>query len=546
MAELKPGSKVKIVRSLGPANYSNPGSASQYYYPNTGDVRVIPLGTEGTLDAISGNEAYILIGGSSYVFHEGEYEILPGPGNTPNIEIPAKIPMPYAFSLASKSPVLLLEDRLYTIGEPSNSPGSDFFEDQDGTKKPLVESAALTALERLLVMHHPEHFEKFKEAYIEQLGEQQVNVNTSEKFFMLNFIVNEVFPYLRGRKEIDVDDVAKVLGADVKEKPAEEGQKQVSRPYDKYIIDLIKGILLEEYQKPGKPAKKIDLLLGAGPEFEFDAFAEDYAPVSITGRILKGRNVAIMDGNVYKLVEGDSKPEVRFGGKAYSLTWIGSVKELKNRFDFQIGKALRIHALQELADERAIKAIEQAQFFEVLKDKQEYEEEDFGFIVNGGNYTVFLKVPPHVLKDHDGDSYNYYSTKGAYYAFEGGKIGVTLSPYMNGASRTMTYSPSIKPIGHFLSPFIRDPNNGYVCMGGYRYDSLKSLPAGQAVAKMLQDGRRTILSGYTPGVAPEIRLSSSTFSSRRITIEEANRKGIPVTNENLRRGSDPNGRRYTG
>ncbi|MBI4143794.1 hypothetical protein HY486_00920 [Candidatus Woesearchaeota archaeon] len=70
-----------------------------------------------------------------------------------------------------------------------------------------------------------------------------------------------------------------------------------------------------------------------------------------------------------------------------------------------------------------------------------------------------------------------------------------------------------------------------VCIGGYDFDKIDKLAPGEAIAKLLVDAKRIILSGYGgKGLHPIIGLKY--LPNHRISLSKVQRMRLPVTNVN--------------
>ncbi len=460
-----------------------------------------------------------------------------------------KLPTAKVFALASKMPVFIINDRLYTLGEPGEAKENFYQPEGEKVRHNLEESATLSSLERLAMRQHAKEFNKLQEVYVQGvLEEGTLKIGDADRRYMLlDFIVNKVFPYLRG-KEGDEKKLAKLLGVKFEKAAAPEPTPVKEQKEDPIINKLFKEI--EKENLPGQIRKrktkvsKLDTLLGYVP----DSSEQDYTPNSILGKALGGRNAVIIKGNVYYLAPALGLPQesyVNIDGKNFILVSEEKVADLKARHDFELSKQVRIDALKvKYAEQKKIGQLKDpGTNLEALLKKKSYQEGDFGFIVKdntsnseGPSYWVFIQVPEHVLKtpEYKERDLNYYSreassdfSKGKYYRFDPVKLAVRVFF----AEGRLTYDSQPVTVEKYSHPFARSWAFAHICMGGYEINQLRKLNVEEAIARLLVDARKTMISGYTYGVHPIRPLYE--FPNRAITWAGIKKRKLTVTNINI-------------
>lgn len=569
--EFKQGSKVIIVKNLGPQNHNDRGSEQHYYYRDPYNIHKTPLQSKGSVTRIEGDQVWVKIDEkeSAYKFHKDELKILEEKLLEDKISKKYDSLPSYMFNLASQMPVFLLNDRLYVLGEAQKDLKENFFQT---TKKgkivshSIVESASLKSLEELAESHFFKEFEKFRNEYLQEvIKEKKEEAKSSRKednYKLVDFIVNKVFPYLRNKTD-DNSKINKLFGVEEAEEEIRkdsELQNEDQNKNEEFFSPLIKKIENEKFLSDKKKdkkqkVKKLDLILGYNPDLEVNIkdLPKNYAPESLIGKVLAGRNIAIINNLVYYLIKNNDKKDknlqtqiLNFEGKDYSLVSTIPVNELKNKFYFELSKKVRIETLKTKAanDKKIREFLQNNSNLESLVNKNEYREEDFGFIKYSDCYYVFLQVPQHVLKMPDNyqflnetyDDYysNYHSNektkkekRNRYYHFD--KVRVAIRLFIDQGKIQYCNPITIERYSH---PFTDGPGYSSICLGNYNYYDLKKLEPDLAVATLLKDTKRTLLSGYVDGGTRPYRALES-FGHRRLTLEEIKKRKLPITNINL-------------
>lgn len=545
---IKKGLKVVIAKNLGPKNERDKGDKDGYYFPDAESISDIELGSKGTVSRIEGNKVYVELedSGDEYPFHKDELKF---PGQTTNDSPLGRLPQQYVFGLASQMPIFLINDRVYSLDGSQGNLRSNFFQTSDNgssARRGLVESATLASLEELTRAHHLKEYDKLERKYLQEVVEERSHSGEDDRSKLVDFIVNEVFPYFRGDGQSSAR-IGKLLGirtvvAEDKKTKLKSHKPKGQSKEETFVSRLIDGIEREKFQMGGdeeKKTKKLDTLLGYGPRWDVTEFPQDYDPTSVLGQVLAGRNVAVVDNVFYNLVWTNSNEDRRvlnFGGKNFALVSPKPMDEVKARYDFELSKSVRIGALRhKLTQDEQLKALAQRNTnLGKLVRKKQHDEGGFGFIredryepegyINyegdGPEYLVFLDVPAHVLK---------HPEKEEFYQFGSTRVAV---PIFMGERGEISYDPPINLKSSFQHPFV---DENYICLGDYSFGKLNRLKNGEAIARLLVDTRSVIHSGYMTGENPLNQLED--LSSKRISLAEVKRRRLPITNINHERGA---------
>lgn len=547
-----------IAKNLSSENYDEETYEEAYYYADAGDTDTIPLKSKGVVTSSEGDKVWVKIDDEEYPFHRRELEFL-------DLQITKFKSLPsYVFNLASQMPVFVLNDRVYVLGEAQEDSKENFFQTTK-TVHSLEESASLKSLEELAESHFSKEFENFRNEYLQEVIEEKedainlkIEEDSEDSYKLVDFIVNKVFPYLRN-KAVDKSKINKLFGVNEVDEEikndSESLDKTTKNKNEVFISKLITKIEKEKFpvkknkkQKATKRAAKLDAILGYVPDLEVDInnLPQNYSSESVLGNIVEGRNVAIIDNVVYHLVESkDDKHEqiLNFKGVNYFLVSPIPVDELKNKFYFELSKKVRIETLKTKVakDEQIRELLENDSNLSGLVRKDEYFEDDFGFIRNEEyEYHVFLKVPKHVLKmpdDYEFDDYDEtnYDKNGIlkkkrdrFYFFD--KVRVAVKVFFEDGE--IQYDKTPVTVEEYEHPFADGGEYDVICLGFYPDHELNKLSSEEAIVKLLKDTKTTLLSGYVSGdTTPINRLEY--FEDRRISPSEIKKRNLPITNINL-------------
>ena len=227
-----------------------------------------------------------------------------------------------------------------------------------------------------------------------------------------------------------------------------------------------------------------------------------------------------------------------------------SLDEIKARYDFELSKAVRVGVLRDkLTEDQQLRASVQKNVnIAGLVGKKEYVEGDFGFIRRedewldeddeertGTSYMVFLKVPEHVLKTpedyvyHDGYDGIHKLTEDRYYLFD--KTRVAVRVFLDDSGE-IAYDVPLT-VEKYEHPFMMQQNR--ICIGDYDFGKLDGLKREEAVARLLTDTRKILLSCYISAeTSPARRLTE--FEKRRLTLAQVKKRNLPITNIKIEKG----------
>ncbi|MBI4143797.1 hypothetical protein HY486_00935 [Candidatus Woesearchaeota archaeon] len=532
---LRRGMKVVIARSLGLENKNYPGEEDEFYFPETGGTGGIPLGSEGTVLGVKGNRIFVRVKNvdvGKVSFHIRELDVQERAAST----MFGGLPLGYFFGLASEMPVFLVNDRVYCLDGLRDSSEFGFFQtcgDGGIVRRGLVEHAALSSLEGLTRAHHAKEFSNAERKYLKGVVESGEYTEAFGRYRLVDFIVGEVFPHFRSYRS-GGSRVGELLGAKTIFVGDTKGKSRAceSRLEESVLVSrLIQEVERERFK-------------GKGCVWDGVGFFQDGVPVSLLGRVLGGRDVAVVDGFCYALVLGGVSEcgVLNFGGRSFGLVCPNSLELVKQRYDFELSKCLRVGALrnQLVQDKQLRDLFERTAGIAELVKKKQYSEGSFGFVRadneimddfdedkydfrsdpanSGPGYFVFLDVPAHVLKEPGVDKYYFFK-----------KLRIGVSVFFD-SGNNISYAGPVSLNSECVHPFVL---GNAICLGGYNFFELDRLKPGEAVAKLLVDAKRIILSGYGGEASPFKLLEY--LGRNLISLSEVKRRGLPITNVNYER-----------
>jgi len=449
------------------------------------------------------------------------------------------IPRHPIFEIAEQSPIFLIDGTAYSVGDrvlKRQADKKDHFRkrvNRGYSRKELVEVGDFNSLEGIALDRAELDMEGIRKTYAGSVQKKLKSLMKLDKDLDLSqLIFKQVFPYLM--EEGYQDKVSELLGGEKRKKAAANPQKnaKVSQRLEQIAdetgieIDKLIKQINEEDKEPVKRSKKqldLDVLLGykaPGP----------YEGSSLLGKALDGANVAIIDGAVYNLVAGadGSEKQVQIGDKIFSVTEAkrGS-SEIENRFLTELGKKIRIDALEEHLSRDKIIDLLSTQDVELLAmaGKREYDGEGFGFVQKGGACYAYLEVPAFAIRSQFDDNY---------YLFEKSRVGIKVwrergqLGYDTGNGWDKSGLVAIDNNNH---PFLHNKtyNFAHFCTGRQSFPT-SGKHNGEVIAKRLRRCREMLMFGYTnTDYRDSYKLrSNGYFTQNKTTLSKLKKLGVPI------------------
>ena len=419
------------------------------------------------------------------------------------------------FGLAEKTEVFVINGRVYYCDR--TSPNAEIGEYRG---KRVVEGPMIETLERMGEKNMQDLYENYQKRFLEkELGgakkraDERLPPNYGK---LVRFALNNVFPNLRKKKDIDLDNE----GED-KTKKDNPQNNQLSDAFEqeieKYVSDRIAELSsLKIKEKVIRDENKLaSILLNS-------RVSRNSENNSLLLRVMGGYNFAVARGAVYTLSSVGRDYDLKINGEKFVLFNGFPITELTTEVSEDITRRLSIEALKEkLKDSEEFQKLraERSDIDELCK-KEKYHEQDFGFERSGNQLLLYIDVPKHVLMNSRTDNL---------YLFAENKIGIWVDYSRDGIQFRITSGP--KPLLHFSGPFYFSNEDSIgICMGNYDHRFWQSMGKGKAFAKYLTDARNVVLHGYTPRAHPVRQLSDDYFGNRRIGKEQMDGLGLTVSN----------------
>jgi len=372
--KFREGDEVVIVRSVYKCNNCGEDKCDDcdedhglYYYE--GELDEVGLKSQGRIIKVVSEKKLLLIlkDGREWWSHPDELDFL-NKGQLAELrrQLPGMkdIPRHPVFEVAEQTPVFLVDDKVYSLGEGTPQDGENFYEQTKGeiikrlfteeetTRTHLVEVGDFGFLEVLALDRAQLDLERIGEDYVK---EAQRDLKILDRLVRdldtPQLIFKQVFPYLQDghyRKN-----VFELLGLEEKKDvtPSPKTKAKVTQKLEQ-IVDEIEievrdliGRIEEAGQEHVERSKK---------QFELDDLfgyeePKPYTGDSLLGRALNGRNVAIVEGTVYDLVTGNDgfKKHVQIGGQRFSL--VEREEEKPKPQEFVKGAKVKIRSDSEYA-----------------------------------------------------------------------------------------------------------------------------------------------------------------------------------------------------
>lgn len=418
------------------------------------------------------------------------------------------LPKPAFISIAEESKLcLVLNNRLYTV-KPKVEESNSFFYILNN-KYNLKESETLRFLEMIYFKNNQNELRPvFNDLTKTKLEESQLIKGDIDKlkreYELINFAIHKVFPLVNNRKKKkEITSTKKGLN----EKTLKIlGSKENSYNY-KNAKDDFEYILDREYSILERNIVKKDILISNNNVYEIKKIPE----------------------TVYQKI----RDRFKINSSCYSYSFLRNLKDLENEYS-----KLLFNEITKAADYGSQKLIEitkllkQKDDFLSIVNKKYYERGNIGFLKikkgNHENFYVFIKEKPFALKSLNAEEH---------YKFEKCKLGVELKLGKNKIE--VGYPKVIDMYSHPLLPK-KNATEQRICYGDEKrkkevnielneFDK-KGKTAEKVYYLLKVIGEPALRSGYFGDLIPHLELNKKNFGDYLISLEELNRKRIPVTN----------------
>lgn len=485
--DLEEGMGVRIVRNLGEQSRY----ASDEYY-HGGSISSVPLQTECRVQSVGSDRIVVRFkNGNTWKCHPNELEAIPN--SFP--EFGKGLEMPFLLRIAGKDPCLVLEDRLYQLDNPSAN-GRNFLEFA-GKQYPLIELDHLANLEYLYEMEYADAIDELKSSLLADQSKSGVlGRDLKEKYSnlqIMQFLVDEVFPYLCRQTAIYNAALALAQGSDAGQDPSKDPVSiNLQEQADKAISNA-------KAKKTLEPQKKEHSHFY---DFNFRNFR---------------RNLLIFNGDVFDLNNTEQRSKglcLRWNNRwhtpQYRAKWSKMAKEytdyLLGRFETELCKEGR---------ESFAKTIEeQTKRVEERMKGIDFEKEQFGYeMKEPGRFLLYTKISePYALKTGHG-----------YFRMDPVKIALEVSSEHDEIAQNIIFP--IPP--YHKHPFVLGKNS--ICLDNWTPPTAYKM--GQRIALLLLVAKNVFLSGYHRRHDNYTGTHINHLRGKEISLEEIKRQNLPITNE---------------
>ncbi len=209
--------------------------------------------------------------------------------------------------------------------------------------------------------------------------------------------------------------------------------------------------------------------------------------------------------------------------RLYFPILVGSADDVERLHGNLLEKRIKIAAIEndEYQSLELHKIAEQRQRLEQLANRREYVVNDAGFKILNGGYYAFVRTPPYALKSP------HVSSQDCYVPFGPAEVAVRISQSGSGFD---VGNPIV--INSYAHPFLSGSSSMQkICLGSWSTASnTHRLNSEEKVARLLDQGTKTLMTGYRSGNNPYNRLDKNHFSDW-LTREQVDRRGLVVLNE---------------
>jgi len=399
------------------------------------------------------------------------------------------------FGLIDLGPVFFIDGRVYYCLQSSDPNTNNFL---------IKEGPRIEVLEKISDEILKPSCERFKKGFLEETVKNVYDKSSESSDKIANFVLNEVFPYLR--QDFDALRALLEIKPEDKKQETSDNLDEMTRKY----IDEKRDLFRKQIYRLEKQEN-----VSISPKFNSKVL-----------ELSNNCNLAIFNEQVFLLrEEGTEKSRVSIGSKNYSFVKSMNLGDFKKHFVNNSLLDLRINALEEeMADSSAYSRLKENIYkLNHANSSDNYDEGSFGFIRKSNSLYVYVNVPEHVLKAPFSNDY---------FRFDSHKVGIDMGmdrnyPYLLRQPHT---------IENVEGPFYRLGEHD-LCMGNYSFSYIDSYrDKGKAFAKLLTDARNVTLRGYgNYGGTPHRSLSRDNFSHRIISYEDAKKIGITNINAQERK-----------
>jgi len=534
------GQDVIIARAIGKRNPDSVNRLfSRFLYYYGGDRSEVPLGTRGSVIELYNNDLEIRVHltsgpaiGDSRWFHPDELKSLPIPKRIREIQLE---PHPL-LEISSQTPMIVADDSVFSL------------EEQKG-KRTLTEIATLSSLDEMFFSRNQAKIEEVSLDYVNYfLNISSVNSDKD----LPKMIFSQIFPYLRGEGyekkiagEIGKTQTQTSQTPATEEKPAQAEKLLPRTLYEKInkmeeelsgIKNQIQDFPFEEEKREGRlesimnylskifrknekrsrKQEKLDLLLSEEGIPEYKVRGETYQGSSLLSQAVGERAYILNNSHVQSLVPS-KKGDITLNGKRYHLGERRSFDLSQRRYQDLLARKIVLDTINarlsrpQLQDLLIREDGEAAAF----AGMENYEEGDFGFLKNNGNYFVYLKAPEFAIKSPE---------DGNYYLFGESKIGFKVA--QNSGRLACSAPLMVKGNGN---PFEYGGDFSSFCIGGNRLPE-DGNDTGDVIAKQLRTLRNIMIFGYYGSVGPFRRLLPGSYSPHIIkNFDELKARGVLIS-----------------
>ncbi len=420
--------------------------------------------------------------------------------------------------LAERGPLLIIGQNAYTLGQDN---GPDYLAFSKKNKMELIPLGTTKDIIRFYESINTKNIYNEKRKFIE--GRLNQGFGTSEDRQqslndekLISFIVKDLFPYMNGRRE-SVD-------ALLDEAVRKEEKKEEKKVDDKELLKTIKNVKKQLYEEQANKGQ---------------AYAEGTTTQQFFSQKIVKSGILTIDDMIYSLESSDpgaADIKIRTGRdkKYFKITQGYCVNRAERELASFMEWKHSVESIEEFSDYiielQRIKLEAQFDVEKAMKLAQ-FESDDVGFMKKDGQVYIYHKTRPFAMLDPRPTNKDY--------CYEFPDLKVAMKIYISDGQLYLEEPHLVDSVWH---PFVEydDTPFQHLCGGHVPRRNGNDV---EWVAKALDDAKNLVMNGLTSHSIRDHGGGETNggnyfgtpldkkLSPRKITIAEARKKGLQLTNK---------------
>lgn len=431
------------------------------------------------------------------------------------------LPHTYFWNIA-KSSIMIYNGRIYQL-KPATSNRTTNVVKVNGDLYEFEESETLLDLEALYNTDFVAQIDELKTQFLNEKLKDSVSNYSKWKLKSINkiksnleennallLILEKIIPELEGKNPIDhVKEYADML-------PKEEIQKFKEK------ISEVERVVLDE------KIRKVEIK-GVLMQESLDV-TSNQKDRSILGKfILHNFNIVILSPTkmlVFSTKKSEDRVDIN-GNTAYLQNYkeYNSIDGIESSYLDLLEHTFNFEALEHV--DKTIEELgelykQEALLNQIIKGEEFHGHEGGFYKHTSGKFVFYVNFPQFINKFPNGD----------YVMFPSGKIAIGAT-YDNRKKDFSIMRDSITLLSRYFHPFTQpfdDGDESHFCIGSYTLR--QKMPGYEKIPQTLMELKTLLMSGYNSYHRNIENVYKHNYSSR-MTLSEAKKKGVPITNEDI-------------